>query len=412
MNLQQVKIVVIGAGNRTNKYLEYAVRHPERLKLVGIVEPVEIRRRLVANKFGVPEDACFSSFDDFFANPIDADAVLIGTPEDKHYEPCMRAIEAGYHILLEKPIAQTKQECLDILEASKRKGVVVGVCHVLRFHPYFMKIKELVDSGELGEIISINHYAEINIDRMTHSYVRGLWSKAKKTNPMLIAKCCHDIDFLLWICGSKCRKVSSFGSLRWFRKENAPEGSAERCIDCKAEASCPFSAVHLYKERKQWIRNFDVPKGQTIDDVIDKELREGVFGRCVYHCDNDVADHQIVNMELEDETTISFVVNAFTCNDFRGTHIKMTKGEIDGNETTLRVRKFRGNEETVYDFSDLSNQPFHAGADLNIVEEFVNSITRSSEGVLSSTIESSIESHVVCYEAETSRLTNRTILIE
>lgn len=412
MNLQQVKIVVIGAGNRTNKYLEYAVRHPERLKLVGIVEPVEIRRRLVANKFGVPEDACFSSFDDFFANPIDADAVLIGTPEDKHYEPCMRAIEAGYHILLEKPIAQTKQECLDILEASKRKGVVVGVCHVLRFHPYFMKIKELVDSGELGEIISINHYAEINIDRMTHSYVRGLWSKAKKTNPMLIAKCCHDIDFLLWICGSKCRKVSSFGSLRWFRKENAPAHSPGRCIYCPGEPDCPFSAVNLYKKRKQWIRNFDVPEGQTIDDVIDKELREGAFGRCVYHCDNDVADHQIVNMELEDQTTISFVVNAFTCNDFRGTHIKMTKGEIDGNETTLRVRKFRGNEETVYDFSDLSNQPFHAGADLNIVEEFVNSITRSSEGVLSSTIESSIESHVVCYEAETSRLTNQTILIE
>lgn len=412
MNLQQVKIVVIGAGNRTNKYLEYAVRHPERLKLVGIVEPVEIRRRLVANKFGVPEDACFSSFDDFFANPIDADAVLIGTPEDKHYEPCMRAIEAGYHILLEKPIAQTKQECLDILEASKRKGVVVGVCHVLRFHPYFMKIKELVDSGELGEIISINHYAEINIDRMTHSYVRGLWSKAKKTNPMLIAKCCHDIDFLLWICGSKCRKVSSFGSLRWFRKENAPAHSPGRCIYCPGEPDCPFSAVNLYKERKQWIRNFDVPEGQTIDDVIDKELREGAFGRCVYHCDNDVTDHQIVNMELENQTTISFVVNAFTRNDFRSTHIKLTKGEIDGNETTLRVRKFRGNEETVYDFSDLSNQPFHAGADLNIVEEFVNSITRSSEGVLSSTIESSIESHVVCYEAETSRLTNQTILIE
>ena len=148
MNLQQVRIVVIGAGKRTNKSLEYAVRHPERLKLVGIVEPVEIRRTLVAEKFGVPAEACFSSFDDFFANPIEADAVLIGTPEDKHYEPCMRSIEAGYHVLLEKPIAQTKQECLDILEASNRKGVIVGVCHVLRYHPYFMKIKEVIDSPD------------------------------------------------------------------------------------------------------------------------------------------------------------------------------------------------------------------------------------------------------------------------
>ena len=411
MNLQQVKIVVIGAGNRTNKYLEYAVQHPDRLKLVGVVEPVDIRRRLVAEKFGVPAEACYESINDFFANPVKADAVLIGTPEDKHYEPCMRAIEAGYHILLEKPIAQTKQECLNILEASTRKGVIVGVCHVLRFHPYFTKIKRIIDSGALGQIISINHFAEINIDRMTHSYVRGLWNQAK-TNPMLIAKCCHDIDFLLWICGSKCRKVSSFGSLRWFREENAPEGSAKRCIDCKVEQTCPFSAVNLYKERKQWIRNFDVPQGKTIDNVIDEELRCGAFGRCVYHCDNDVVDHQVVNMELENQITISFTVNAFTNDDFRGTHIKMTHGEIDGDETRLRVRRFRDNEEKIFNFSDLSNQPFHAGADLNIVEAFVDSIIDSNNGILSSDIASSIESHVVCYEAETSRLNNQTILID
>lgn len=410
--MQRVKIVVIGAGNRTNKYMEYAKRHPERLELVSVVEPVEIRRRNMAERFGLKMEDCYASIDDFFAAKVEADAVLIGTPEDKHFEPTMRSIDAGYHVLLEKPIAQTKEECLAIQQNAHRQGVVVGVCHVLRFHPYFMKIKEVVDSGALGEIISINHYAEINIDRMTHSYVRGLWSQSKKTNPMLIAKCCHDIDFLLWVAGSKCRRVSSFGSLRWFREERAPEGSAERCIDCNVEKQCPYSAVNLYKERKEWIRNFDVPEGRTIDDVIDEELRSGRFGRCVHHCDNDVVDNQILNMELENGTLISFVVNAFTRNDFRGTHIKLTHGEIDGNETTLRVRRFRDNEEQVFDFSDLCSQPFHAGADLNIVEEFVNSITRSANGILSSTIDSSIESHVVCYEAETSRLTGQTIEIK
>lgn len=366
----------------------------------------------MAERFGLKMEDCYASIDDFFAAKVEADAVLIGTPEDKHFEPTMRSIDAGYHVLLEKPIAQTKEECLAIQQNAHRQGVVVGVCHVLRFHPYFMKIKEVVDSGALGEIISINHYAEINIDRMTHSYVRGLWSQSKKTNPMLIAKCCHDIDFLLWVAGSKCRRVSSFGSLRWFREERAPEGSAKRCIDCRVEKQCPYSAVNLYKERKEWIRNFDVPEGRTIDDVIDEELRSGRFGRCVHHCDNDVVDNQILNMELENGTLISFVVNAFTRNDFRGTHIKLTHGEIDGNETTLRVRRFRGNEEQVFDFSGLCSQPFHAGADLNIVEEFVNSITRSANGILSSTIDSSIESHVVCYEAETSRLTGQTIEIK
>ena len=412
MTNSPARIVVIGAGNRTNKYLEYAVLHPDRLKLVGVVEPVDIRRENLARKFDVPQSACFASYEDFFKTPVPADAIIIGTPEDKHFIPCMKAIDAGYHVLLEKPIAQTQQECLAILENSKRKGVIVGVCHVLRFHPYFMKIKEVIDSGELGQIISINHYAEINLDRTTHGYVRGSWNRAEKTNPMLIAKCCHDIDFLLWLCGSKCTKVSSFGSLRWFRKENAPVGSAERCIDCSIEKSCPFSAVDLYKNRKQWIRNFDVPQGSTIEEVIDKELASGPYGRCVYHCDNDVADHQVLNMELENQTTISFVANAFTLDDFRSTHIKMTYGEIDGDETTLRVRKFRGGEVQVFDFSDLIGKPFHAGADLNIIDDFLDAIADNNRNELRTTIEQSVDSHVVCYEAENSRLTGKTIFLK
>lgn len=411
MTSTPVKIVVIGAGNRTNKYLEYAVLHPDRLKLVGIVEPVDIRRENLAGKFDVPQSACFSSYEDFFKTPVPADAVIIGTPEDKHLVPCMKAIDAGYHVLLEKPIAQTREDCLAILENAKRKGVLVGVCHVLRFHPYFMKIKEVVDSGELGQIVSINHYAEINLDRTTHGYVRGSWNRAEKTNPMLIAKCCHDIDFLLWLCGSKCTKVSSFGSLRWFRKENAPEGSAERCINCSIEKSCPFSAVDLYKNRKLWIGNFDVPRGSTIDEVIDKQLAEGPYGRCVYHCDNDVADHQVLNLELADQTTISFVANAFTLDDFRSTHIKMTYGEIDGDETTLRVRKFRNNTVQVFDFSDLTGKPFHAGADLNIIEDFIGAVLDNDRSELRTTIEQSVESHIVCYEAENSRLSGKTIFL-
>ena len=293
-----------------------------------------------------------------------------------------------------------------------RAGRRVAICHVLRYTPFYNTIRNIIRSGELGEIMTFNANEGVGAWHFGHSFVRGHWGNSEKSTPMILAKCCHDIDFLLWIGGSKCKKVSSFGSLRWFCEKNAPEGSAARCINCQVETTCPYSAVHLYKERKEWIRNFDVPEGKTIDNVIDEELQNGKFGRCVYHCDNDVTDHQVVNMELENETTISFVVNAFTMDDLRATHIKMTHGEIDGNEKTLRVRKFRGNEETVYDFSDLCSHPFHAGADLNIVEEFVNSITRSSEGILSSTIESSIESHVVCYEAETSRLTNQTILID
>ena len=404
-----VSIVAIGAGNRTNKYLEYVKQHPDRVRLVGVVELNDIRRQSVAERFGLEPSQCYADYHDFFRNPVQTDAVMVCTPENMHFEPTMLAIEAGYHVLLEKPIAQTLEECQAIGEAARKKGVLVSVCHVLRYHPYFMKVKELVDSGELGHIISINHRTSVGVDRAAHGFVRGIWRSERLSNPMLMSKCCHDIDFLLWLTKTPCRKLTSFGSLRWFKAKNAPEGSAERCIDCGVESHCPFSAVNLYQVRRDWIANFDVPEGKTIDDVIEDQLREGLYGRCVYHCDNDVVDHQIVSMEMESEVTINFSMDIFTLKDYRETHISLTEGEIDGDENRLRVRRFRGAEETVYDFSGLAHQPFHAGADLAIIADFIDAI-RTGRRDLVTSIDRSVESHRICFEAERSRKEQRTIL--
>ena len=406
-----VSIVAIGAGNRTNKYLEYVKQHPDRVRLVGVVELNDIRRQSVAERFGLEPSQCYADYHDFFRNPVQTDAVMVCTPENMHFEPTMLAIEAGYHVLLEKPIAQTLEECQAIGEAARKKGVLVSVCHVLRYHPYFMKVKELVDSGELGHIISINHRTSVGVDRAAHGFVRGIWRSERLSNPMLMSKCCHDIDFLLWLTKTPCRKLTSFGSLRWFKAKNAPEGSAERCIDCGVESHCPFSAVNLYQVRRDWIANFDVPEGKTIDDVIEDQLREGLYGRCVYHCDNDVVDHQIVSMEMESEVTINFSMDIFTLKDCRETHISLTEGEIDGDENRLRVRRFRGAEETVYDFSGLAHQPFHAGADLAIIADFIDAI-RTGRRDLVTSIDRSVESHRICFEAERSRKEQRTILFE
>ena len=404
-----VSIVAIGAGNRTNKYLEYVKQHPDKVKLVGVVELNDIRRKHVADCFSLDASQCFVDYRDFFQHPVEADAVMICTPENMHFEPTMQAIERGYHILLEKPIAQTLEECMLIAQAARKHDVLVSVCHVLRYHPYFMKIKELVDSGELGNIISINHRTSVGLDRTAHGFVRGLWRKEAVTNPMLMSKCCHDIDFLLWLTKTPCRKLTSFGSLRWFKEKNAPEGSAARCVDCKVESRCPFSAVDLYRVRRDWIANFDVPEGKTIDEVIEEQLRYGLYGRCVYRCDNDVVDHQIVSMEMESEVTINFSMDVFTVKDNRETHICLTEGEIDGDETRLKVCRFRGTKEEVYDFSDLAHQPFHAGADLNIVADFIDAIQENRRNVVTS-IEQSVESHRICFEAERSRKEQRTIL--
>lgn len=406
-----VTIVAIGAGNRTNKYLEYAIRNPDRLKLVGVAELNDIRRHAVASKFGLKPEECFTDYERFFENPVPADAILIGTPENMHFEPCMKAIEAGYNVLLEKPIAQSLPECCRIAEAARRKGVIVGVCHVLRYHPYFIKIKEIVDSGQLGEIISISHLAAVGLDRTTHGFVRGMWRREEITNPMLISKCCHDIDFLLWLTGAHCRSLSSFGSLRWFRAENAPAGAGRRCLDCAIESACPFSARDLYYVRRDWVANFDVPEGKTLDETILEELRTGIYGRCVYHCDNDVVDHQLLAMEMEGEVTVSLSMEMFTADDFRKTHVRLTGGEIDGDERTLRVRRFRGGEERTYDFSDIVGQPFHAGADLHLIGDFIRALRDPGYPFLT-TIEDSIESHRICYDAERSRRTGTTIRVD
>lgn len=406
-----VTIVAIGAGNRTNKYLEYAIRNPDRMKLVGVAELNDIRRHAVASKFGLKPEECFADYERFFENPVPADAILIGTPENMHFEPCMKAIEAGYNVLLEKPIAQSLPECCRIAEAARRKGVIVGVCHVLRYHPYFIKIKEIVDSGQLGEIISISHLAAVGLDRTTHGFVRGMWRREEITNPMLISKCCHDIDFLLWLTGAHCRSLSSFGSLRWFRAENAPAGAGRRCLDCAIESACPFSARDLYYVRRDWVANFDVPEGKTLDETILEELRTGMYGRCVYHCDNDVVDHQLLAMEMEGEVTVSLSMEMFTADDFRKTHVRLTGGEIDGDERTLRVRRFRGGDERTYDFSDIVGQPFHAGADLHLIGDFIRALRDPGYPFLT-TIEDSIESHRICYDAERSRRTGTTIRVD
>ena len=279
---EPTSIVAIGAGNRMRTYMHYVEANPGRVRLVAVVEPDEVRRKALAARFGLPPERQFDSYETFFRNPVEADAVFICTPEREHYAPCIAALKHGYHVLLEKPIAQTYEQCRHIAEMAKETGRLVCICHVLRYHPCFRKIKELVDSGQSGKIITVTHIEDVGIERATHSYVRGSMNTEAGNNPMLLAKCCHDIDFLAWLSGQECSRLSSFGSLRWFRAENAPAGAADRCVDCAVERECPYSALDLYGRRRQWIANFDIAEGETLDDAIRRELAQGPFGRCVY----------------------------------------------------------------------------------------------------------------------------------
>ncbi|MDE7407311.1 MAG: Gfo/Idh/MocA family oxidoreductase [Muribaculaceae bacterium] len=398
-----VTVVAIGAGNRLFKYLHYILANPDKVRLVGVVEINPLRREKVCEMAHLTPDDCYEDYHEFFAGDRKADAVMICTPEHVHFDPCMMAMAKGYDVMLEKPIARTPEECAGLAAAARRYGVRVAVCHVLRHHPYFSKIKELVDNGGLGDIVSVTHRSPVGLDRGTHGFVRGLWNRSDRSNPIILSKCCHDVDFIVWLTGARCRSLASYGALSVFRAENAPAGSSDRCINCSVEKSCPFSAVDLYKVRREWINNFDVPEGETIDAVIDRELREGQYGRCVYRCDNNVADHQVVAMLMDNGVTVNLSMDVFTLRDYRETHIYMTNGEIHGDETKIEVTRFRPRVTECYDFSELNGQPYHAGADLRMVEDFVLSLRDPGRLPITS-IDDVVESHRICFMAEDSRL--------
>ncbi len=403
-----VSVVIIGAGNRAWKYLRYILDNTDRIKVSAVVEIVELRRKKMAEAAHLSDECCFSDWNDFFASDIKTDAAIICTPDDMHYEPCLKALRHGCHVLLEKPIACTSDQCDGIAAEASLRGLSVATCHVLRYHPYFMMIKELVSSGELGSLVSISHRASVGTDRSTHSYVRGKWSRTANSNPMFLSKCCHDVDLMVWLTESRYAKLSSFGSLRWFRASEAPELSSSRCVDCAIEQKCQFSAVDLYKRRREWTSNFDIPEDMTLEQVIDRELSDGPFGRCVYRCDNDVVDHQILAMEMENGVTVELSMDCFTLDDNRVTHICLTGGEINGDEHTIEVKRFKDRSRRVMDFSHLSEQKFHAGADLRLIEDFTNFIS-GLKNSLTTSIENSLESHHICFDAEVSRLQNRMI---
>lgn len=400
-------VAAIGAGNRMRTYMHYVAQNPDKVRLVAIAEPDAARREAMRRDFGLDGDAVFEGYDSLFASGIRFDAVFIATPGNEHYRPAMMALEHGCHVLLEKPIAQNYEECLAVAELAKKNGLTVSVCHVMRHHPMFLKIKELIDSGNYGRIITVSHTEEVGIDRATHSYVRGTLNNERTSNPMLLDKSCHDVDFLLWITGAHCRRISSFGSRLWFRGENAPSGSADRCIVCPLEGRCPYSAVDLYRRRKEWTRNFIPGPGQTVDDIVELQLREGRFGRCVYRCDNDVVDNQVVTMQMTDGMIVTLTMNVFTQRDCRTIEIGMTEGQITCNGMTVNARNFRTRRTETYDFSPLARVGFHGGADLALVEEFIDAVRTGSKPVTS--IEGALEAHRIIFEAERSRHTGETV---
>ena len=408
---KQVTAIIIGAGNRGRLYASYAERFPEHMKVVGVSDILESRCLAMSDKHNVPEENRFGHYNEVFTKPKFADVVVVSTPDDRHIEPCLKALEMGYDVLLEKPAAQTEEECLQILKASKKYGGIVAVCHVLRYSPYFIALKEVVDSGAIGELVNIQHFEPIQYAHMAHSYVRGNWRREKATTPIILAKSCHDLDIMRWIIGKPCKTISADGSLHLFKKENMPSGAPFRCTDgCPHQDTCPYSAIDIYVKHKNHLGVFDLKNRRDENEIMEK-LKTTGYGRCVFQCDNDQPDHYVAEMTFEGGKTATFTMDAFTPWGGRRTRIMGTMGYIEGDMHQFTVWDFKTGATKVWSMDVQDAEEYrgsgHGGGDYGLVRDFIEAVVLNDPTRLSSSIDASIESHVMGFAAERSRKSNK-----
>lgn len=417
--MEPVKVIVLGAGRRgTDAYAPYALKYPDRLKVVGVAEPSEIRRENMRTLHNIPDENCYTSWQECLGRKKFADAVFICTQDQMHFEPTMKAIEAGYDILLEKPIAPTAKECLLIEQAAKKAGVKILVCHVLRYANHYRKVKEIVDSGLIGDIVHIVHTEEVGDFHQAHSYVRGNWNNSETSSPMILAKSCHDMDLLRWIIGKRCKSLSAFGSLKYFNEKHKPDGAPKRCTDgCKHAGQCPYDAVKVYcsPQTSYWFKTAATGDPDPTYEKLRNAVETGPYGRCVFQCDNNVVDHMVVNLEFEDEITVAFTMSGFTPTIEREMVIMGTKGYLRSSldkETILVTDFLTKNTQKIDTTNGLYGHIGHGGGDEGIVRDFVSILNGDEPGDCVTEIGISCESHMMAFAAEEARLSGRVIDME
>jgi hypothetical protein len=404
-----VTAITLGAGSRGNVYGDYAAAYPDRMRIVGVAEPIPIRQERYARKHQIPDGNRYPTWEHVFQRRKFADAIIISTPDDLHYGPCMQALALGYDVLLEKPISPSERECREILARTRETGRIVAVCHVLRYAPYFIKMRELIHSDAIGQVVSVQHLEPIEAVHMSHSFVRGNWHDSKATTPIILAKSSHDLDILRWMIGRESRSIHAFGDLSWFRSENAPPGSTARCMDgCAVEATCPYSALRIYHRDRQRLYVSDLPEDrEQWDAAILEYLRTTNYGRCVYRMENDQCDHYITNILFDGGVTASFSMEAFTPFGGRRTRVMGSMGYIEGDMREMRIVDFRTKERTVLESRALEVDQYandgHGGGDWRLAANFVEAVAKQDASLLSSTIDASIESHLMAFAAEQSR---------
>jgi predicted dehydrogenase len=410
-----VSLLIVGAGSRGATFAGWAQRHPDAARVVAVAEPRAAYRDRLGDEHGIPPERRFGDWREAAAAGAVADAAVIATLDREHAEPALALAAQGYALLIEKPLAATEEECVRIAAAVERAGVVAAVAHVLRYTPYTRLLKRLLEDGAIGEIVSIDHLEPVGYWHQAHSYVRGNWRREEETGPMLLAKCCHDLDWLSFLIGRRCTAVSSFGSLSHLRPDQRPDGAGERCLDCAIEPGCAYSAKRHYlgmarRGETGWpVEVLDWPP--TVENV-ERALRDGPYGRCVWACDNDVVDHQVVSLLYEHGATASLTMTGFSRMRERETRIFGTRGELSGDGAAIDVYDFRSEGTTRHEVGDAGIVSGHGGGDDGVMAAFVAAAAAGDPALIPTSPADALASHRIAFAAETARRERRVVTLD
>ena len=414
---KKTELAIIGMGSRgKNAYGTELLTLRDRAVVTAVADPDPERLKLGGDAHNVPAERRFQSAEELLAQPKLADACIICTQDRQHVRHAVAALRRGYDILLEKPVSPLLPELQEIVRVAREEKRKVVVCHVLRYTPFFQLIRDTIDSGKLGQIVNIQALENVRYWHQAHSFVRGNWHRSEDTSPMILAKCCHDLDYLIWLCGSRVERVSSFGSLLYFKRENAPEGHALRCMDgCKAKDKCPYDAEKIYltnpdtgilSGNTEW--PIDTLTENPTEESVREAIRTGVYGKCAFECDNDVVDNQVVNLQMENGAALSLTMSAFTSIGGRTIKVMGTLGDLwgDMNRNILRICEF-GKEPEIIDLGKPVNDfNGHGGGDRGLILSFLDYLEGKGADNTITTLETSIESHLAALAAEESRVNN------
>lgn len=402
-----IRVAVIAAGVRGGHLAQQLAYCMQPAQVVAVAEPDDKRRRCFAQAHDLPNGAQFTSWEDLCNSDLVFDAAIIATLDNLHTAPVLACLRRGCHVLVEKPLANTLQDCLLIEEAQRQAGVIVSVCHTLRYMEAFRRIKQIVQDGLIGRLIHVEHMEAIGHMRFTHNYVRGRWAKEANNTSLLLHKCIHDIDFVAWLVNEPCSRVSSFGSLGYFKPSQAPKGSGKRCLDdCLILNTCPYSALRLYVDGDLTDRIQDLGDTYTREDRLEV-VRRGPFGACVWQADNDVVDHQIVSMEFASGTTATCTMTGYSATHGRRTRLQGSEGELLFDEAlgSVTIRKFSNPKPEIIRIQPTDS--YHP-EDREIVANWLSAIHDSSNGVIVNAQEAT-KTHAIVFAAERSRIEKRTI---